>query len=212
MGSFIDSHDVVVRLNLSCPIPKKLKYDLGGRTDVLYHVLFREQHTEYNPELFPQHTTEQIHSWKDDGVKWVITKLSLDAPRVQLFAPIINGIIPWVTLPVKTYRFLSEVIGSPPNMGTIAIYHLLQASIHELNVIGCDFHTRGYYTGYGGFNKKQAALGAGGGGMWGQKRDTDKVKRAHKLDGQLQFLRQLDKTDPRFNPDEVLLSILEGDE
>jgi len=212
MGSLIDSYDIVVRMNLSCPIPKRLRKDIGSRTDVLYHVLIRAAHTRHNSELFPKHTREQIHTWKNDGVQWVISKLSLSDPRVREFANVINGIIPWVTLPVKSYKFLNSSVGGPPNMGTIAMYHLLQAPIKELTVIGCDFHMNGYYTGYGGFTKKQAELGAGGGSMWGQNYANENVRRVHKLDGQLRFLRQLHRTDPRFNPDEVLLSVLEDTE
>jgi hypothetical protein len=206
-GSFFDKFDLIVRMNLSCPTPKKLHNDIGSRTDILYHVLLRDSHCNVVPELFKHHTTEEIKIWKEDGVKWVVAKLGLNAERTKKFASINNRIIPWVHFPTKEYDELRAKIGTAPNMGTIAITHMLQSDLKELHVYGCDFHLTGYYTGYGGFNEEQAKLGAGGHSFWGQKKNLT-TGRPHKLEPQVKYLKKVYETDKRFKPDKILKNIL----
>ena len=38
-GKFIDSHDIIVRLNKCWKIPKELEKDYGSRTDILWHCM-----------------------------------------------------------------------------------------------------------------------------------------------------------------------------
>ena len=207
MGKEIDKFDLIVRMNLSCPVPERLKVDIGSRTDILYHVLFTEAHIKSAPDLFKPHTKEEVQSWADDGVQWVVAKMDFNVDRTRKFGPVIKGTIKWICIPKKKYQYLREVIGTYPNMGTIAIYHLLSLGAKSLHVYGCDFHTEGYYTGYGNFTAEQAKLGAGGKSHWGQ---TGGTKRIHNLDRQIEYIKSLTSLDKRLNLDKKLKSVLYG--
>lgn len=208
MGGKIDKFDLIVRMNLSCPVPERLKIDIGSRTDILYHVLFTQTHIKSAPDLFKPHTKEEVQSWvDDDGVQWVVTKMDFNEERTRKFGPVAKNIVKWICIPKKKYNYLREIIGTYPNMGTITIYHLLSFPIKSLFVCGCDFHTRGYYEGYGGFTEEQANKGIGGNRHWGQ---TGGIQRIHRLDVQINYLKNLLITDKRLKIDKHFKSILDS--
>ena len=211
-GEWIDSFDVVVRLNLSCPVPVELKKDVGSRTDVLYHTLVRDQHIKAVPTVFKCHTRQEIIDWKKDGVKWVVLKNNLNwlhrkGTNMRVFANNISGVIRWTNVSGHKYRRLTYMTRKGPNTGTIAIYHLLFSKLKSLHVVGCDFHKTGYYTGYGGFSEEQAKLGQGGRGYWGQAGEKSK-KGPHDISTQIRYLKSV--RDKRFKPDDVLEQIIAG--
>ena len=210
-GKEIDEYDVVVRMNLSCPVPEELKQDIGSRTDVLYHILIRDRHLRLKPDVFKQHTEKEIKRWKRDGVKWVVLKNNLATLKkgqadVEQFALSIKGIVNWTNVSGYQYRKLSAQVRRGPNMGTIAIYHMLLSRLKELAVVGCDFHQTPYYTGYGGMDEEQVKMGVGGPACWGLSNQT---RRIHPINGQLDYLKtQL--PDKRFKPDKTLRNIILG--
>ena len=64
MGELIDSHDVVVRLNHSWPLPQEFRDDIGARVDIIYHNMnFRKQRM----------TKKEIVRMRRDGVKWMVS-------------------------------------------------------------------------------------------------------------------------------------------
>ena len=204
-GNYIDSFDIIVRLNLSCPVPQILYEDVGSRTDVLYHVLIRTLHIKKASHMFKYYNKKDVTAWKEDGVKWVVSKTDAHTMRVKTFAPVINGVIPWITIPLSKLRGINTEVGCAPNLGVITINHLLQNGVKDLYVTGCDFHMSGYYEGYGGFNKQQAKLGIGAPGCWGQSNSKERI---HALEPQLQYLNKLLKSDKRFKPDQILLNLI----
>lgn len=207
LGALFDKFDLIVRMNLSCPVPKKLYPDIGSRTDILYHVLLSNTHCSTVPERFKPHTTEDVIRWKNDSVKWVVVKLPPNADRTKQFAEVNKGIIPWISIPTRERRTLETKLGTRPNMGTVAITHMLCSNLKELHVYGCDFHMSGYYEGYGGFTSEQAKKGIGGHGFWGQRKDLT-MKRPHKLEPQIAYLVKLYNKDKRFKPDKVFKKTL----
>ncbi len=215
LGKEIDKYDFIVRMNLSSPVPERLKKDIGSRTDILYHVLMRRQHHIRAPGVFTKHGKGEINNWKADGVKWVILKNDLASLEKRggdpvTFMQAINGEINWTNVSGYKYRRLTSRTRNAPNMGTIAIYHLLLSGLKSLHVVGCDFHQTGYYAGYGGFNAQQAKLGEGGGPCWGQGRTRPARHRVHALKGQLDYLNQVINSDRRITIDEHLVRVLKG--
>jgi hypothetical protein len=215
LGEKIDKYDFIVRMNLSCPIPERLKKDIGSRTDILYHLLMRRQHRA-RVSSFKMHDPIEIKKWKSEGVKWVILKndlasLAKRGGDVMAFMKSIKNVINWSNVSGYKYRRLTSRTRNAPNMGTIAIYHLLLSNLKSLHVVGCDFHQTGYYVGYGGFNAQQAKLGEGGGPCWGQGRVRPPRHRVHALRGQLDVLNQILKADKRLHIDEHLARVLEGE-
>lgn len=209
-GAEIDKYDVIVRLNLGCPVPEELKPDIGSRTDVLYHIIMGRKQIEKRPDLLKWHSREEMESWKNDGVKWVVSKRSTDASRVRKFAKVIGGVIPWIVISKSNMRRFEIILRTNPNMGPVAIWHVLQSQVKSLYVTGCDFHRSGYHVGYGGFNEEQAAAGAGSKTCWGQVPQPPKgSKGTHDVDKQLKYLARLRIKDNRFRTDEVLSKILD---
>lgn len=210
-GSEIDSYDVVVRLNLDCPVrpdvfrklyPDKTPSapeDIGTRTDVLYHTLFNDALAEAAGQ---QHTPEQIAAWAADGVQFLVTRQHEDAARVRNLRAVMEQgdvQIPAVHPPSAWYRLLSARVDTPPNIGTLAIAHLLEQPIASLHVMGMKWTEpwEGYRVGYGGFDEERAAMGTGV-GHWGK---TPEQQMPHAQAPQLKFLLNLHRTDPRFSFD-----------
>lgn len=193
-GELIDSHDIVVRLNLGCPVHAGQERDLGFRTDVLYHVLF-------NPRLAraagQQHTPRQVRGWVDAGVKFLCTRQDAEHDRVRRFRPVLGDLLPLVVMPSSFKDPIKRATGTNPNTGTLAIAHLIAADAGSLWVTGFDFYTTGYQVGYGGFGAARAAKGTGG-GDWGLKAHVP-----HKQEGQMQFLADLARKDPRLTFDDL---------
>jgi len=209
-GKEIDQYDIIVRLNLGCPVPKDLVSDLGSRTDILYHVVMTQRQVRKRPDLLHLHTKEEIRSWKNDGVKWVVSKRGMEIMRVRRLAEILNGEIPLIPISLPIMRRLELMIRTNPNMGTVAIYHILQSGVKSLYVTGCDFHRSGYHPGYGGFTAEQAAKGAGSTTCWGQIPQPPKgLNNMHDVTKQLKYLAQLRIRDGRFKADPVLSGMLD---
>ncbi len=214
-GEWIDSFDVVVRMNLSCPVAEELKQDIGSRTDVLYHTLIGDRHVRANPEVFHYHTQDDFQAWRDDGVRWLVLRHPYNHARVQRYTSLWHGVFDWVTMIGYKMRSVESQIGTLPNMGTMAIWHILQSKCEYLHVVGCDYHTSGYYPTYGGFDEEQAAKGARGeDGMklcWGQTADNAGSKPLHFVPVQVEFLRKLKRRyRERFRCDEQLAALIEG--
>ncbi len=212
MGKEIDSYDVIIRMNLSCPVAEELKPDIGSRTDALYHLVLRRHQLNARPDLFKWHTRDEIRSWKADGVKWVVLKLSRTNPEVKRFMPVIGDIIPWTTIKKSDLDHVKRKANTGPNMGPVAMYHILAAGAKSLHVVGCDFHQTGYYPTYGGFNEEQAKAGICKDFImnkcWGQGKHKGTSK-LHNVDAQLMFLYKMRHNFDNFTTDEVLGKLID---
>jgi CMP-N-acetylneuraminic acid synthetase len=196
-GADIDAHDVVIRMNLSCPTPPRSAVDLGSRTDVLYHVLF-------NPRLSraagQKHTAAQLDSWKADGVRFVVTRQEAGHDRVKRFRRILGDQFPLVVMSAEFKSGVRGPCGTNPNTGTLAIAHLLTMPIASLHVTGFDFYDSTYQVGYGGFSHARAAKG-GGTGNWGLSEQVP-----HDQRGQITYLAAIN--DPRLTWDRLAAECL----
>lgn len=138
MGPFIDSHDVVVRLNHSWPLRDTLIADIGARTDVLYHNL--------NPKK-QRFRRADARRMRDDGVKWVISthpaRRSRYRQRQRRFRKISKGLVKLRAVPLAVKKILRPRVGSA-NGGIIAVVDLLRFPIKSLYVTGFSFYQTGY--------------------------------------------------------------------
>lgn len=202
LGEFIDSHDVVVRLNLAAPVPQERQVDVGARTDILYHVLYSAKHLQ---AMGREHTREEIAAWCADGVRFLVARHPATSERVQRLKSLLpeDGSLPLIHIPQAFRKGLEQTCGASPNTGTLAIAHLLEYPIASLHVTGFDFYASGYYVGYGGFDEGEATRGGGEGiarPAWGQSDDTREI---HRQEGQLRFLADLHRREPRLSFDEI---------
>ncbi len=138
MGSFIDAHDAVVRLNHAWPLPLKLKEDIGSRTDILYHNL--------NPKKQRIRKTD-VHRMYQEGVKWIVSTHPASRARYRRrqrrIKRVSKRLVGLRTVPLSVKRRLRPHIGSV-NGGLIAIVDLLRYPIEHLYVTGFSFYKTGY--------------------------------------------------------------------
>lgn len=201
-GKLIDSHDVVVRINLDCPVPAEMAVDRGTRTDVLYHVLFSPQ---VHRNLF-DHSLKQVDDWKKAGVKYFLTRQKPGNERLVRFQRIVKGAVEPITMPPELIsRLRKRFGGKAPNTGTIAIEHIMALPIRSLYVTGFDWYESGYAVGIGGFTPTQAEKGRGGFSAWGQ---TTRRNTPHPQAPQKAYMVELYRKDARLSFDEVAASIL----
>lgn len=212
-GAEFDDYDLIVRLNLACPVAEGLKADVGSRTDVLYHIIIKNEHVRQRPDLFKHHTRQEVESWKADGVKWVVVRQTSINNRVGGFAPAVAGAVDWLAISHAKMERIRGTFKTMPNIGTVAMWHILEAPVKELYVAGCDFHLSGYYETYGGFDADQAARGKrSDGGMnrcWGQVPQQRKTL-MHAVPPQIEGLSRIYEKDARFKCDKELRKLFKN--
>ena len=196
LGEKIDNYDVVVRLNNSLAIDKKIEVDLGSRTDVLYHI---------SGKLFNILTFVSTKVKKkpgeilvDMGVKYIFFKQGWNSKGKRSrkhFWEFVNMINIKVS-PIRAILLYlkKELNGTDPNMGVLAITHILKSKCKSLTVVGCDFYSGQYYPGYvilpeHYFDFKERRLKA--------KKGNWKQKQKHSVRLQLFYLDKILKSDNR---------------
>lgn len=184
-GAFIDSFDIVVRMNQQWPVAPADRSDLGSRIDVLYHCCNGD---------FP---VDAIFSEGTDGLRFICYELGAACFRMIALAAE-HGI---ATLNVsRTYYELEPVLGTYPSTGMAAITHLAAAPLSRLHLTGMTMFHTGYRPGYQASGNVPAS--------WEGGRIPESVG-PHGTAPQLRQLGKLVKRDPRLSVDEPL-SILLG--
>lgn len=206
-GKFIDSFDLVCRVNLASPVPEQMYSDIGSRTDILCHTIVRERHIVARPDIFKAHSQQDVDNWINDGVKYILLKEDESHEHVADFVTLLDNRIPYVVMDSDFMALLHKQMDCVPNTGILFMAYMLRTPVKRLHVIGFDFYARGYYTGYGGFTKQQAEAGRRDelGRMrpaWGQ---TGKpgMSKTHNLQAQLKHLKKLTR-NPKLKLDDNL--------
>ena len=138
MGTMIDAHDIVVRLNHSWPLPKAFQEDIGTRVDVIYHNMnFTKQ----------KMTRKEIVRMHRDGVKWMISTHPASEVRfryrLRKFSKMNKGLLNFRALPGSLKKRMQKRV-KHPNAGLMAIEDLLRYPIRSVYVTGFSFYTTGY--------------------------------------------------------------------
>jgi len=194
LGEWIDSFDIVVRINHAIPI--KYPKDYGSRTDVLYHILSHRGGDGFHKVLVSKN---EILLWKKEKLQWLVSKHEAMSKRIRDMEKIIDGNLQWITLTRMFNRRVRSMVGGSktPNTGTYAVIHLLEKNIKELQITGFDFYRTGVYTGYGDIKSNEDAI---------------KVNKIwHELEPQVEYFRKIYKRDVRLKIDDTLKGILKVD-
>ncbi len=149
-GAFIESHDLVVRINRGYVIRDALRPDIGERTDILYHSCW------FGEKFLPERK-----KWIDaipSEVSWICTaypRRDLDhhyAADIATFEADLAGRIPLRIMPLARHLALVEAIATRPNAGVAAIDDLLAFGVAAVYVTGFTFYSgqRPYRQGYTG--------------------------------------------------------------
>lgn len=141
-GSFINSHDIVIRLNKGWKIPKELEIDYGNRTDILWHCMKEDACGKF-----------EIESKINYGIKWIVSQFprNLDyfENDIRNFIRINNDRIKFTTFSDLIFFLNLEIyLGTRPNVGQTAIIDLLNYNLKSLHVSGCTFFKDGHYDKY----------------------------------------------------------------
>ncbi len=182
-GDAIDGHDIVVRVNHVCPIPKRY----GTRTDVLYHGVWNAFRKRKNSQVLQEIRQIEKH------VDWIVFRNSpWQEKTVERVASFVR--VPWTVIDSNVHDVLNTI--RPPrgsvNTGVAAIIHLLSYDIKVLHVYGFDFYQSGVFDGYGDL-------------LEGQDQEQRSIN-SHNTGPQVSHLAKIE--DDRFKPDEVLRNIL----
>jgi hypothetical protein len=150
-GGYIDSFDVVVRINHALPVT--FPEDYGNKTNVLYHILSRRNPGEKRKRLIEQ---DEVNTWQE--LDWLVSRHFLNSNRLRRMAPLLYNKVKWTAI---TYDLYSGICASlkrkRPNTGIVAVTHLLSLPIQSLNIIGFDFYKSQVYEGYGDFMRGENA-------------------------------------------------------
>jgi hypothetical protein len=137
LGEFIDSHDLVIRINTSYQIPEELHADYGKRTDILVSCL------NFN----------KIRSLQDNmsfttSVKYIIQpQLSMwDIDRAEKI--IHSWGVPYHNVSDGYLFKINKEVGTTCNTGLLGAITLLNYDIKELFMAGFTFFNMGKNNGY----------------------------------------------------------------
>lgn len=199
-GEFIDSFDVVIRINRGIEPVEKYGEFIGYRTDILYNCLL--EHPDNGGVI-------DIDFLKNNNIKFVCYH-----PQVTFNGVAYNRapfhVSPLTLTKLKSnfkthmidfrfYNEITEIVKCRPNTGNIAIYDILLHNVKELYITGFTFYLDGFMSGY--------------------KEQTDSKfitncfnSKRHDQKQQWSFLKKMKEHDLRIKTDDVLTNILQMDE
>ena len=151
-GEYIDSFDIVVRINKAIPIPEYLKKDIGSRTDILYNCLNSKSDNGGEIEL------EIIKKLKYICCPYPPIypfKKDIDTFMEQFIKRDKENKINFRHVDTKFYLKTVREMNTRPNSGIAAILDLLQFSLKELYITGFTFFKGGYYKEYRSYSETE---------------------------------------------------------
>lgn len=187
LGSFIDSFDVVIRMNKNIPIPSSMYKHIGTRTDILYN--------SCNTSDFPGENKLDPHLFLKCGIKAVRCPVPPVAPFASdmvAFQARNQKRISFSHIDPLFYQCLLSNLKTRPYTGTCAIAELLRFDIKELYVVGIDFYTYGYARFYRQVSDRDVAH-LRNNHIHQREPQIDLVKRFYLLDERLVVDQVLDK-------------------
>ena len=143
-GNWIDSHDIVIRMNKSFPILKEHFKYIGSKTDVRWHCM----------NTYPRHGGPYfIKEMKEKNVKWLCSQFpnNLDYFHNDHLA-IENqnksniNFHTWTDL--EQYLTYHHFLGTRMNTGTACVLDLLNYDFKSLHITGITFFREGWIDGY----------------------------------------------------------------
>jgi hypothetical protein len=145
---FIDSHDIVVRINKSLPVPKTLFESSGTKTNILYNCL------NVDPE-----SGGYLHiPYLEEEIEWLACPYPNKAPfsgDIQRFIGANSDRINFTYFDLRYYNELETKMKTRPNSGVLTILDLLSHDIRSLHITGITFFRGGYVNEYREYNEQQ---------------------------------------------------------
>jgi hypothetical protein len=159
-GEFIDSHDIVIRLNRGWNIPKDIQKDYGSKTNVRWHCMM-EHHNNGGPYAI----TEML----DYGVEWLVSQFprNLDYFHYDIlkFEEQNQDRINFhYSSDLIYFLNIHRALETRPNVAQSAIFDLINYDYKSLHLSGVTFLLDGYYNKYSepGFERKHRGFNVAG--------------------------------------------------
>lgn len=189
-ADFINSFNLVVRLNKSLPIPYYMEKFIGYRTDILYNNCNTTDHHGDNNFSIPTLVNNNVRYLRASYPPIGVFKRDINMFKLKNK----NRGFPFGHINTKYYQKINNKLKTRPYTGTLAILDLLQYDIKVLYVTGIDFFKYNYHNSYRVLNKEDMMRTRNG--------------PIHKREPQINLLRNIFLTDSRLKVDDVLENIL----
>lgn len=178
-AAFIESFDLVARINFGWPVPVELQPDLGKRMDLLFHCCNGD------------YLVEDLDITEFKNTKYVCMEHHIMSRRLKKYC-LKNNIPSIYTLDVM--KRLSKKINSMPSTGLTAIEFLLNCPIKELYVYGMTFWASPYYETYKGAGVKT--------------NNSSENIYEHSPKAERHYFKKLLREDPRLKLDDKSIKII----
>lgn len=142
-GDWIDSFDIVVRINKAFPVEEGMTEDIGSRTDIHYHCLCTEMHC--GGPVFYQEMKDQNVFVSCPYPKWVqpfyndVVRFENDNKKWDLGFHVLD---------TDYFMGIAEMLGTRANSGTLTILDLLCYDVKELHITGFTWFRDGWRKSY----------------------------------------------------------------
>jgi ubiquinone/menaquinone biosynthesis C-methylase UbiE len=186
-GNFIDSFDLVVRINKGFELTEDMQIDLGTRTDIIYSGVTTQWHI--HGKIIPEELKGKV--------KWICSSNISEGVGTKIeekFRQRNKNLIPFHTINLQFHKKIMQKLDSYPNSGTTAILDLLLHEVKEL-----------YITGFTFFQKRKECNKIY---FPGYRPETQYNDPAHNAPRQLEYMKEIVKQDSRIKVDDVLHKIL----
>lgn len=185
---FIESFDIVVRMNVALPVPLDRIEDIGERCDILYNNMNQE----------PVNGGRLDPNYLNETVKFLASSFPIIDPFKKDIIKFNNenkGYVPFHIFDNDLYNQLTKDIQCRPNIGISAIVDLLSYEISELYITGITFFQGGYDKSYRNLTESQIVTYMDRYGI-------------HKQEPQKKFFKELYEKEDRIKVDKTLEKII----
>ena len=199
-GSFIDSHDVVIRINKAWKPEQDLVEDYGKKTDVRYHCMMEHENNGGKYD---------IDGMIDYGVEWLASQFPYNLDYFHndnaRFLDRNNGKIKFhVPKDLTYYVNLQSIMSTRPNVATAVVSELVHYDLDSLHLTGISFFTDGWVGKY----KDNATNVDNKGKYMGM---NDMIKEGHAQAPQMNLIKILGLLYSKFTMDEEIETIINGE-
>jgi hypothetical protein len=188
-GEFIDSFDIVIRINRGSLIKRNMVHKIGRRTDVLFS----------NLNILDNESSKFLDTnfLKNSGVKMIYCAYPKIRPFTedqQKYFSLYGNTFPIETIDTNFYMNIHAALNTRPNTGILAILVLLRMNLKNLYVTGFSFYNDGYYNGYND-QKDNRTL-------------KKEITRFHNQTSQREIVKKIFLNNDRIFLDKTIISIL----
>ena len=197
---FIESFDIIVRVNKSYPVKEEQMKYIGERTDILYHCL---EQSEINCGKLNYDQIEKDNVIISTPYPKNMTPFHID--YIKFENETFNKSIKTNYINIDFYDIFMKSLGTRPNTGISAIADLMCYDIKSLYICGFTFFETGFYKGYRNIDNMMKTNNDGS-TVW-SKFDKN-FNNNHNQELQKEFIKMLFENDKRIDGEEKLKEII----